>query len=130
VIAVRPTRPRGRIKPCASLSAVMCRYLPVSGFQGGVGSLLVALKQLVPDNEVALLRGLFRFRARHLAGAYVAMMAGVGVVTGTALQLAGPAVFGAYCGWAYLRFAQLQPDTGLRWVVERRDLSLAFFFLS
>ena len=39
-------------------------FRPLGGFEAGIAALLVALKQLIPDNEVALLGGALRFRAK------------------------------------------------------------------
>lgn len=39
-------------------------FRPLAGFDAGVAALLVAVKQLIPDNEVALLGGALRFRAK------------------------------------------------------------------
>ena len=40
-----------------------CRYAEVSGFQGILAGLLVALKQTIPDTDVTLLR-VIKFRAK------------------------------------------------------------------
>lgn len=39
-------------------------FRPLGGFEAGAAALLVAVKQLIPDNEVALLGGALRFRAK------------------------------------------------------------------
>lgn len=39
-------------------------FRPMGGFEAGLAALLVALKQLIPDNEVALLGGTLKFRAK------------------------------------------------------------------
>ena len=36
----------------------------MGGFEAGLAALLVAVKQLIPDNEVALLGGALKFRAK------------------------------------------------------------------
>lgn len=43
-------------------------FRPLGGFEAGVAALLVAIKQLIPDNEVALLGGALRFRAQVRRG--------------------------------------------------------------
>ena len=40
-----------------------CRYTEISGFQGILAGLLVALKQVIPENEVTLLQ-VFKLRAK------------------------------------------------------------------
>lgn len=41
----------------------VCRYTEISGFQGILAGLLVALKQIIPDTEVTLLQ-VFKLRAK------------------------------------------------------------------
>lgn len=43
-------------------------FRPMGGFEAGAAALLVAVKQLIPDNEVALLGGALRFRAKVCGG--------------------------------------------------------------
>ena len=57
----------GEASPLASMVGVL--YHPVCGFQAGFGALLVACKQLIPDNEVAVAGGALRFRAKVGGGA-------------------------------------------------------------
>jgi hypothetical protein len=101
-------------------------YLPVCGFQGGLAALLVALKQLIPDNEVTLLNVL-RLRVRQLAGLYVAGLLLASALTGTFVKLGLLALFGAYSAWLYLRFFQPKGDAGLRGDPSE-EFSLASFF--
>ena len=39
-------------------------FRPMGGFEAGAAALLVAVKQQLPDNEVALLGGALKFRAK------------------------------------------------------------------
>ncbi len=39
-------------------------FRPLGGFEAGAAALLVAVKQLIPDNEVSLLGGALKFRAK------------------------------------------------------------------
>lgn len=41
----------------------ICRYMEVNGFHGVVAACLVAVKQLIPDTEVTLVR-VIRFQAK------------------------------------------------------------------
>lgn len=86
-------------------------YLPICGFQGGLAALLVALKHIIPDNEVTVL-GLLRFRVRHLAGLYLLGVAALGAAAGLTAKLLPLAAFGAYTAWLYLRFLQPRGDGG------------------
>ncbi len=55
-------KPQDRVSYAGSLL-----YAPICGFQGGLAALLVAVKQLVPDAEITLLRVL-HFRAKVCTG--------------------------------------------------------------
>lgn len=88
-------------------------YTPICGFHGAFAALLVALKQLLPDSEVAVLGGLVRCRVKHLPSIYVALMCSLSAALHAIAQYAPFVLFGTYCAWLYLRF--VKPDSsGLR----------------
>ncbi|PSC67919.1 transmembrane 115 [Micractinium conductrix] len=100
-------------------------FRPMGGFEAAMAALMVGVKQLIPDNEVALLGGALKFRAKHLPGIYgVAMVAG-SLLLGCALRVISFTFCGTYLAWAYLRFVQARNGV-------RGDLSdefrLASFF--
>ncbi|PRW59366.1 transmembrane 115 [Chlorella sorokiniana] len=100
-------------------------FRPLGGFEAGAAALLVALKQLIPDNEVALFGGALKFRAKHLPGLYVLGASVAALVLGGATRIVPFTLFGSYLSWAYLRFVQTRNGV-------RGDLSdefrLASFF--
>lgn len=100
-------------------------FRPMGGFEAGAAALLVAVKQLIPDNEVALLGGALKFRAKHLPGLYIAAMAGGSLVLGGAVRVLPFTLFGTYLAWAYLRFVQTR--NGVRGDLSE-EFRLASFF--
>lgn len=100
-------------------------FRPLGGFEAGAAALLVALKQLIPDNEVALFGGALRFRAKHLPGLYVAGASTVSLVLGGATRVIPFTLFGSYFAWTYLRF--LQTRNGVRGDLSD-EFRLASFF--
>eukprot|EP00887_Chlorella_sp_A99_P000679 scaffold5.g679.t1 len=101
-------------------------YTPICGFHGAFAALLVALKQLLPDSEVAVLGGLVRCRVKHLPSIYVALMCSLSAALHAIAQYAPFVLFGTYCAWLYLRF--VKPDSsGLRGDPSE-DFKFASFF--
>lgn len=86
-------------------------YEPICGFQGLVASLLVALRQLMPDAPVNF-RGLRTLRCRHLPAIHLAAMTAVAALQGRYLEKFGFTFFGLYSAWVYLRYYQPKPDGG------------------
>ena len=86
-------------------------YEPICGFQGLVASLLVAVRQLMPDAPVNF-RGLRTLRCRHLPAIHLAAMTAVAALQGRYLEKFGFTFFGLYGAWAYLRYYQPRPDGG------------------
>ena len=96
---------------------------------------LVAVKQIMPDNEVVLL-GFIRFRAKvcrscpkcpaspaamhavsnsrvwaqHLPGIFILMAACGSTALGTSLNTIPFVCFGTYAAWVYLRFLQYNSE--------------------
>ncbi len=132
-----------------------CRYTEVGGSEGIVAGCLVAVKQLMPENEVTLL-GFIRFRAkvwgpckavidnadrltghgwraeRHalcasqlLPSLFVVCAGLAGVVLGSALSTVPFVCFGTYLSWVYLRFLQPNPELDVRCVSPLACRSLA-----
>jgi hypothetical protein len=86
-------------------------YEPICGFQGLVASLLIAVRQLMPDAPVNF-RGLRTLRCRHLPAIHLAAMTAVAAMQGRYLEKFGFTFFGLYGAWAYLRYYQPRPDGG------------------
>jgi len=66
--------------------------------------MLVAVKQVIPDNEVSLFGGALYFRARHLPAVYILLSSIIALPFHAAAKVIPFVVFGAYSGWLYLRF--------------------------
>jgi drug/metabolite transporter (DMT)-like permease len=79
-------------------------YAQVAGGQALVAALLVAVKQLLPEQELVLGGGP-RLRGKHAASAFLVVFACVCVVRGDA-PTALHAAAGAAAGWVYLRHFQ------------------------
>lgn len=84
-------------------------YEPFCGFHGVVASLLVAVRQLMPDAPVNF-RGLRTLKCRHLPAIHLGAMTLLAAVLGRYLEKFGFTFFGAYAAWAYLRYYQPRPD--------------------
>jgi len=131
------------------------RYTEVGGSEGIIAGCLVAVKQLMPENEVTLL-GFIRFRAKvrgrlssgcwlcqwltghgyraerralcasQLLPSLFVVCAGLtGVVLGSALSTVPFVCFGTYLSWVYLRFLQPNPELNVRCVSPLACRSLA-----
>ncbi|KAL6769584.1 hypothetical protein ACKKBG_A31585 [Auxenochlorella protothecoides x Auxenochlorella symbiontica] len=100
-------------------------YDPILGFHGATAALLVALKQVVPENEVTLFSH-FSFRFKYLPSLFVLVAAVFGVLTGRTLRTLPFVVGGTLASWAYLRFVQPQAGSGRG--TPGADFSFASFF--
>ncbi|KAL4522182.1 hypothetical protein Ndes2437B_g07920 [Nannochloris sp. 'desiccata'] len=88
-------------------------YDPICGFQGGLGALLVGVKQAIPDKDITML-SFFQFKTKDLPGLYLVVVSILGIVTGSMLKLVPFALFGSYTAWFYLRFFAYRADSFLR----------------
>lgn len=86
-----------------------------SGFQAGVGALLVAAKQLCAEQEVGSLR------VKHLPSIYFAGCFVLSMMFSATFGTLG--VLGTWFGWAYLRFFQTNGD-------RLGDMANSFSFVS
>ncbi|KAJ5730798.1 uncharacterized protein N7483_005306 [Penicillium malachiteum] len=79
---------------------------------GGVAiqaSFLVAFKQLVPEHNVAIFKGLVKMRVKHFPALFLLLNALSGIIIGTDTA-AVLAWIGILTSWTYLRFYKQQPD--------------------
>jgi len=97
-------------------------YNPICGFQGGLAAMLVAVKQVIPDNEVSLFGGALYFKARHLPTVYILLTSVIALPLHEAAKIIPFVVFGAYSGWLYLRFFNENGGDG------SEEFSFASFF--
>lgn len=89
-------------------------YAKFGGFHGVLAGLLVALRQLVPEDELPYVPWL---RAKHLSGIYVVVTLAYCVLSGGYHHHIGlylNVLYGTYWGWLYLRYMQVVADTGLK----------------
>ncbi|KAH6784209.1 rhomboid protein-like protein [Perilla frutescens var. hirtella] len=85
-------------------------YKPISGFQGILAGLLVGIKQIIPDQELSLIR----IKAKWLPSLVILVSVVVSFfATETTSQLP-TLIFGTYMGWIYLRYWQKKPETNLK----------------
>lgn len=66
--------------------------------------MLVAVKQVIPENEVSLFGGALYFKAKHLPAVYIVLTSLIALPFHVAAKVIPFVVFGAYGGWMYLRF--------------------------
>lgn len=105
--------------------AGMALFRPMGGFEAGVAALLVSVKQLIPDNEVSLLGGALKFRAKHLPALFAVTMVVGSLILGDAIRVIPFTLFGTYLSWAFLRFVQTR--NGIRGDLSD-EFRLASFF--
>lgn len=96
-------------------------YKPLSGFHGVLAGFLVAVKQLMPDQEVTVLK----LRAKWVPSVFVLFTTVLGAVAVDAMAFLPFVVFGTYSSWVYLRFYQRHADSN-----HKGDLSGEFSFVT
>ncbi|XP_023552913.1 rhomboid-like protein 19 [Cucurbita pepo subsp. pepo] len=85
-------------------------YLPVSGFYGILAGFLVGIKQIIPDQELPLLK----LRTKWLPSLAVLVSIAVSCWTTGAATYLPTIIFGTYISWIYLRYWQRKPETKLK----------------
>lgn len=85
-------------------------YLPISGFQGVLSGFLVGMKQIIPDQELSLLR----IKAKWLPSIAVLLATAVSLFTPDSTAYLPTIIFGTYMSWIYLRYLQRKPEAKLR----------------
>eukprot|EP00250_Pteridium_aquilinum_P015019 c22331_g1_i1 orf=209-1162(+) len=96
-------------------------YKPLSGFHGVLAGFLVAVKQLMPDQEVTVLK----LRAKWVPSLFVIFTTLLGTLAVDAMTFLPFVIFGTYSSWVYLRFYQRHPDSN-----HKGDLSGEFSFVT
>ncbi|KAK9845713.1 hypothetical protein WJX81_000351 [Elliptochloris bilobata] len=102
-------------------------YAELGGSEGIIAGCLVAVKQLMPENEVTLL-GFIRFRAKLLPSLFVVLAVVAGTFLGSALSTVPFVCFGTCLSWIYLRFLQPNSELNLRGDILNDDFRFATFF--
>ncbi|MCO5570687.1 hypothetical protein L7F22_024414 [Adiantum nelumboides] len=94
-------------------------YKPLSGFHGVLAGFLVSVKQLMPDQEVTILK----LRAKWVPSIFVLFTTLLGALAVDAMSFLPFVIFGTYSSWLYLRFYQRHTDSNYK-----GDLSGEFSF--
>ncbi|KAK4775382.1 hypothetical protein SAY86_010317 [Trapa natans] len=98
-------------------------YLPISGFHGILAGLLVGIKQIIPDQELPLLR----IKAKWFPSIVLLLAMALSFFIPEPAAYIPILVFGTYMGWIYLRYIQTRPETKFRGDPSD-DFSFASFF--
>ena len=86
-----------------------------NGAHGIIAGCLVALTQVMPDEDVSWGgNGGGGVRVKHLLASYVAAATVVSLFTKSLLSTLPVVLAGAYSSWLYLRFVQVKEGLGLR----------------
>ncbi|KAF5733757.1 hypothetical protein HS088_TW16G00197 [Tripterygium wilfordii] len=85
-------------------------YMPLLGFHGVLSGFLVGIKQIVPDQELSILR----IKAKWLPSIMLLISIAISFFTAESATYLPTLVFGTYMGWIYLRYLQSKPETKLR----------------
>lgn len=91
----------------SSFRACVGEALP-RGFQGIAAGMLVAVRQTLPEGDVAVAS--LRIKCRHLPAVHLGVMLAVAASLHEYLALFGFTLFGGLGGWVYLRFYQPRSD--------------------
>ncbi|KAJ9175587.1 hypothetical protein P3X46_014129 [Hevea brasiliensis] len=85
-------------------------YMPISGFQGVLSGFLVGMKQIIPDQELSLLR----IKTKWLPSIALLLATAVSFFTPDSTTYLPTIIFGTYVSWIYLRYLQRKPEAKLR----------------
>ncbi|KAG9445542.1 hypothetical protein H6P81_011670 [Aristolochia fimbriata] len=85
-------------------------YTPLSGFHGVLSGFLVGIKQIIPDQEL----GMLKIKAKWIPSLVVLVSVVVSFLAPDPVTYLPNVIFGTYMGWIYLRYFQNRPETHLR----------------
>uniref|UniRef100_A0A5B7AUS6 Rhomboid-like protein 19 n=1 Tax=Davidia involucrata TaxID=16924 RepID=A0A5B7AUS6_DAVIN len=85
-------------------------YMPISGFNGVLSGFLVGIKQIIPDQELSLLR----IKAKWFPSLTLLLSIAISFFTAESATYLPTLIFGTYMSWIYLRYLQRNPETKLR----------------
>ncbi|XAR52378.1 hypothetical protein NMG60_11020419 [Bertholletia excelsa] len=85
-------------------------YMPMSGFQGVLSGFLVGVKQIIPDQELSLLK----IKVKWLPSIALLVSIMISFFTEESAAYLPTLIFGTYMSWIYLRYFQKKPETKLR----------------
>ncbi|CAL9022533.1 unnamed protein product [Prunus brigantina] len=85
-------------------------YLPLSGFYGVLSGFLVGIKQIIPDQELPLLK----IKSKWLPSLSILLSIAISFWTAQSATYLPILIFGTYISWIYLRYWQRKPETKLK----------------
>ncbi|XP_065872704.1 rhomboid-like protein 19 [Euphorbia lathyris] len=85
-------------------------YMPISGFQGVLAGFLVGIKQIIPDQELSVLR----IKAKWFPSITLLLAIAASFFTPDSASYLPTIIFGTYVSWIYLRYLQRKQETKLR----------------
>ncbi|XP_010253631.1 PREDICTED: rhomboid-like protein 19 [Nelumbo nucifera] len=88
-------------------------YTPLSGFHGVLSGFLVGIKQIVPDQELALF-SVLKIKAKWVPSLLLFLAIATSFFTENAASYLPTLIFGTYTSWIYLRYLQRKPETSLK----------------
>ncbi|XP_022764584.1 rhomboid-like protein 19 [Durio zibethinus] len=81
-------------------------YMPLSCFHGVLAGFLVGIKQIVPEQELPLLK----IKAKWLPSLMLLLSIAISFFTLEPATYLPTLIFGTYMGWIYLRYLQRKPE--------------------
>ncbi|KAI4346347.1 hypothetical protein L6164_007250 [Bauhinia variegata] len=85
-------------------------YMPLSGFHGVISGFLVGIKQIIPDQELPLLK----IKVKWLPSITLLLSIATSFWTEEAASYLPTVIFGTYMSWIYLRYWQRKQETKLK----------------
>ncbi|XP_062092908.1 rhomboid-like protein 19 [Humulus lupulus] len=85
-------------------------YNPLSGFHGILSGFLVGIKQIIPDQDIPLLK----LKAKWLPSLSVLLSIVICFLASESATILPTLIFGTYMSWIYLRYWQKKPETKLK----------------
>ncbi|KAK4578847.1 hypothetical protein RGQ29_028792 [Quercus rubra] len=85
-------------------------YMPLSGFHGILAGFLVGIKQIIPDQELPVVK----IKAKWVPSLMLLLSIVVSFFTLESATYLPTLIFGTYLSWIYLRYWQRKPETKLK----------------
>ncbi|CAL0328439.1 unnamed protein product [Lupinus luteus] len=85
-------------------------YMPLSGFHGVISGFLVGIKQIIPDQELPLIK----IKTKWLPSIAILLCVAISFWRLEAAAYLPTIISGTYISWIYLRYWQTKPETKLR----------------
>lgn len=85
-------------------------YTPLSGFHGVLLGFLVGIKQILPNQELSVLK----IKAKWMPSLVLLVSIAASFFSAESASYLPTLIFGTYMGWIYLRYFQRRPETNLK----------------